>query len=317
MVHKKRLPSVSFVIPTYNAEVHLPKCLASINEQNYPRNKYEILVADGGSDDRTVEIAKRYGATVIKNKRKIAEFGGSLGMRRAKGDYVVLMGADNEIIKKDWLRKMIIPLMMDPDLFGVESYYYYKDSDSIFNKYSMVIHVADPFARSISGKIVQKKRQNYIECMIVGKATYPLGANGFVWNKRIIEEVGGYKMTFEEANMTSYILKKGYRKFARVPGYGVYHDHVSSLGDFIRKRIKIANKFLLRRREGRETWVNNTSRIKFAFCAIYCISIVGPLVEGVYCYSKTKEKYWLLHPIMCFIAVTVYIFVFVKNRIFC
>lgn len=316
-MRKKELPFVSFVIPTYNAGIHLPKCLASIDRQDYPRDKYEILIMDGGSSDRTVEIAKRCGAIIIKNKKKIAEHGGSLGMRKARGDYVVLMGADNEIIKKDWLRKMIKPLMIDPGLFGVESYYYYKSSDSIFNKYSMVIHVADPFARSISGKIVQNKKQRYIECMIVGKATYPLGANGFVWNKKIIEEVGGYKNTFEEANMTSYILKKGYRKFARVPGYGVYHDHISSFGDFIRKRIKIANKFLKRRGEGRETWVDSTSRIKFAICAVYCISFVGPSIEGVYYYFKTREKYWLLHPVMCFMAVTVYVFVFVKSRILC
>ncbi|MBU3956768.1 glycosyltransferase [Patescibacteria group bacterium] len=57
----KNLPSISVLIPTLNAASVLGKCLKSIVEQDYPKNKIEIIIAHGGSTDKTLEIAKKYG----------------------------------------------------------------------------------------------------------------------------------------------------------------------------------------------------------------------------------------------------------------
>ncbi len=51
------LSSISIVIPTYNSERVLPLCLESIKEQGYPKEKIEIIIADGGfTDDMMVLI---------------------------------------------------------------------------------------------------------------------------------------------------------------------------------------------------------------------------------------------------------------------
>jgi cellulose synthase/poly-beta-1,6-N-acetylglucosamine synthase-like glycosyltransferase len=63
---KKKFPKVSFVIPALNAENFLPSCIISIRTQHYPQNKIEILIVDGGSTDRTLEIAKKYNAVILK-----------------------------------------------------------------------------------------------------------------------------------------------------------------------------------------------------------------------------------------------------------
>jgi len=306
---------VSFIIPTLNAERYLERCLRSIRKQNYPLNEYEILVVDGGSTDKTLAIAEKYNAKIINNPFIDQESGKSLGIQKSKGKVLVLMDSDNEIVRKDWLRKMLKPLITNPNLFGVESLYYSRKGDNIFNKYCMLLHIADPFSRALASKLITNKRNGYLECSISGKSIYPLGANGFLWRKKVIEQIGLYKPKFEESNFTHYILEKGYRRFARVPGYGIYHYHIDSLRDFIKKRLKIGSKFLNRRKEKKKTWLEGVSRIKFAYAVIYCISFAGPFAEALINYVKTKEKAWFLHPIMSFISVVTYIWVYIKRKL--
>ena len=56
---------VSVVIPTYNSEKTLEKCLKSIGKQTY--GNIEIIAVDEFSEDETVEIAKSYGAKIIQD----------------------------------------------------------------------------------------------------------------------------------------------------------------------------------------------------------------------------------------------------------
>jgi succinoglycan biosynthesis protein ExoA len=49
-------PFVSVVLPVFNEERHIEACLQSVLEQDYPRDRYEVIVADGGSTDRTRDI---------------------------------------------------------------------------------------------------------------------------------------------------------------------------------------------------------------------------------------------------------------------
>ena len=52
------LPKISIVIPTLNAEAYLGQCLSSIRKQAY--SDVEVLIIDGGSKDRTADVADRY-----------------------------------------------------------------------------------------------------------------------------------------------------------------------------------------------------------------------------------------------------------------
>lgn len=309
------LPFVSFIVPTYNAEMYLDECLESIMKQKYPKNKYEILMADGGSTDKTLEIAKKYPVKIIINKERDPETGKSLAIQRSKGEIIVLMDSDNIIIKKDWLLHMVRPLLIDSSLFGVESFYFPKKGESIFNTYSMLAHIADPFSRCLAANLKAEQRKGYVEYHIPRGSVYPLGANGFLWNKRIIEEVELYKPKFEESNFSYFVMDKGYRKFARVPGYGIYHYHIRSLCEFILKRLKIGNKFLNRKEEKKRTWMEGVSSLKFFFCIVYCATFIGPLIEGIANFIRSGQRAWLLHPLMSFVSVLTYGFVFLGRKI--
>ena len=72
--HRPR-PLVSIVIPCRNERAYIAACLDSILAGDYPRDRLEILVADGQSDDGTREILARYAAgygciTLLDNPKR-------------------------------------------------------------------------------------------------------------------------------------------------------------------------------------------------------------------------------------------------------
>ena len=56
----KLFPSISIIIPTLNSARTLPKCLQSIVMQVYPRDNIEIIIADGGFTDQTLDIISEF-----------------------------------------------------------------------------------------------------------------------------------------------------------------------------------------------------------------------------------------------------------------
>jgi glycosyltransferase involved in cell wall biosynthesis len=92
----------SVIVPTLNEETYIEACLKSISRQNLPRNSYEIIVADGGSDDRTIEIARKYADRIIVSKKRGIWWGRNQGAKFAKGKYLVFIDADTRV-KEDYL----------------------------------------------------------------------------------------------------------------------------------------------------------------------------------------------------------------------
>ncbi|TGM71564.1 glycosyltransferase family 2 protein [Leptospira meyeri] len=91
-------PSVSFVIPCLNEEKTLPYVLEKLVKVKKDHSKemdIEILVSDNGSTDRSITIAKKFGARVTPAKER--GYGAALdsGIRNAKGDIIVFADADD------------------------------------------------------------------------------------------------------------------------------------------------------------------------------------------------------------------------------
>src|SRR5438105_8122615 len=100
-------PSFTFGLPALNAAGPLfERALRSIREQRYPADRVDIIVADGGSTDDTRALARAYGANVIENPNRLAEWGVKEGMNRAAGDIVVIFAADNELVDSGWLERV-------------------------------------------------------------------------------------------------------------------------------------------------------------------------------------------------------------------
>lgn len=89
---------LSIIIPTLNEEKYLPLLLKSIKRQNFITssgpaiNGYEIIVADAGSEDKTLEIAKKFNCKIVKGG--LPAKGRNEGAGAAKGDIFLFLDAD-------------------------------------------------------------------------------------------------------------------------------------------------------------------------------------------------------------------------------
>ena len=136
--------SISIVIPTYNSARTLPACLESIREQDYPGDMLEIIIADAGSSDSTVEIARQFTDKIYPNPLKTGEAGKAVGVRHATGEIIALIDSDNILPERDWLKRMAAPFA-DPEIAGTEPLYYtYRKEDGIITRYCALMGMNDP-----------------------------------------------------------------------------------------------------------------------------------------------------------------------------
>lgn len=128
---KNKKAFLSIIIPTCNEESYLPTILDCIKRQTY-RN-YEVIVADGNSKDKTVELAKCNGCRVIKEPkigRGNPGRGRNLGAKIAKGDILLFLDADVKI-GKDFLENALKELK-DRNL-QVSGCYVNTDTKNVFD----------------------------------------------------------------------------------------------------------------------------------------------------------------------------------------
>lgn len=99
-------PEVSVIIPAYNEERLLPGCLAALARQDIAPWRYEVIVADNGSSDRTREIAAAHGCRVLCDPALTVAGLRNLGARHARGGILAFVDADC-LVEPDWLRQAL------------------------------------------------------------------------------------------------------------------------------------------------------------------------------------------------------------------
>jgi len=104
----EKFPLISVIIPVYNGEKRLPKCLKSIRKQSYPQEKIEIVIVDDDSQDHTVNIAKeQFGGKIVRNGTHDPERGKSIGIEHAMGENLFFIDDDNILTHRAWLENLV------------------------------------------------------------------------------------------------------------------------------------------------------------------------------------------------------------------
>jgi cellulose synthase/poly-beta-1,6-N-acetylglucosamine synthase-like glycosyltransferase len=121
---------ISFVIPAYNEETLIKKCLDSIKKEiaTRPDVQFEIIVANNASTDHTREVALSVpGVKVVDEPHKGVAWARFAGHRASTGEIVANLDADT-IVPEGWLKTVIDEFSNDPKLIALTGPYIYYDA---------------------------------------------------------------------------------------------------------------------------------------------------------------------------------------------
>lgn len=197
-------PKISIIIPAKDEERVIGRLLDSILDQDYPRDKIEVIIVDGASKDGTYEIARSYAEkydifkVVKEDTSKGKPHGLNMGLKYVSGDIVGIFDADS-ILTPDLLRKV----------------------STVFNNKNIV---------AVQGKVISlNESQNILTSLVVleEKAWYnlimkgrerlglfiPLTGNCFFVRKNILARLGGFKEDelAEDIELSLRLYKYGYK----------------------------------------------------------------------------------------------------------
>ena len=104
-------PTISIVIPMRNEELYISDCIEGFMSQTYPSDSFNIIVVDGMSEDKSVDIVKLYqkkykNILLLDNKKKIASNGFNIGIKTSENDYVGIFSA-HSVPSKDYIEVAI------------------------------------------------------------------------------------------------------------------------------------------------------------------------------------------------------------------
>lgn len=313
-----KLPKFSFSLPVYNEEKRLGRCLESIVNQDYPKENIEILVVDGGSKDRTKEIASAFECVrLFDNAKKLADFGAKISMREATGDLFVIFAADNDLAGSDWLSSVAELFIRHKDLYAVWGRMISGEKDSPVNRYYELIQ-NDPLSF-----FVNKNLDSYIETAGIEKIKErnfyifdfdkrrPLiwGANGLVYRADAVRDlILREEFTADNDVFQMMAERYGTAKLAYSKGLNVYHHHVRDIFQWIKKwQRNYIEHYLNQRRTRNLKWICSQGFMnKLFFWTMYSFIPIFSIIHSAYLAAKNKNRYWFYHPLVNFAQALTY-----------
>jgi glycosyltransferase involved in cell wall biosynthesis len=325
-----KLPSLSILIINKNGGTKLKHCLLEISRQDYPKDLIEILVADGGSTDKSAEIAKKYGARFFDGgypeNQEARRF---VAVKEAKNEIIVWLDTDNYLPSNHWLKRMVQPLIDDSEIFATETWHYaYQKSDGAFNRYCSLFGVNDPVAfylgKADRATYYQKSWQLLGSAEDKGdyfKVSFSddlptVGCNGFLIRRNILNKVLTSPDNYFHIDVIYDLILKGYNKIAFVKN-DIIHDTSDRLANLVRKRTVYFSQHGVKQAVDRRYKVFDSSKrqdkIRLLLFLIYTVTIIKPLFDSFRGFIRKPDFAWFLHPVVCWLFLYAYGVVILKK----
>jgi glycosyltransferase involved in cell wall biosynthesis len=320
-------PKVSILIPTLNASVVLEKCLKAISEQDYPREQLEIIIADGGSKDSTLDIAKKYGARIVENKLKTGEAGKMSALREASGDLCALIDSDNYLPETAWLKKMVEPLLQNPEVVGSEPWEYtWRKEDGFIDRYCALIGMNDPLVLFLGNydrknlltdkwtevDHIEEDKENYIIAKFNNGGLPTIGANGTIFRTDFLKKYARGDYLFDIDIIALAIKELDSVKFIKVKT-GIIHAFCGSdIKKFARKQKRRIRDYLYHKKKKDRTYSweeresTNTKNNGMLLYVISCVTVLPLIYQALRGYTKKPDYAWFFHPLACEITLWEY-----------
>jgi len=311
------MAKISFVIPTLNAQLQLNSCLKSIRNQNYPQNQIEIIIADGGSTDNTLNTAKKYNPTIIKNTLKTAEAGKAVGIKKATGDFVALIDSDNILPHPNWLNQMILPFQKQSIQISEPWSFTYRKNGGFIERYSSLIGANDPYAfvcgiydrystltnNWTSLNISQNNFKDFILVKLENNHIIPtIGANGTIYRRSFLKKLNIDKYLFDIDLIQQYLNKNQYLYIAKIKTDIIHTFCESSIRKFVRKQNRRLTDYFFYQHQRQFNWTRSNF-ICIPKFIVYTLTIFPCLYHSFKGYFKKPDMAWFFHPLACLLTL--------------
>lgn len=129
-------PFISVIVPVYNDEKNIRRCIEALLNQSYPSEKYEVIIVDNGSTDRTCEIIREYPVIFLKEDTIRSSYAArNKGIQCSKGE--ILAFTDSDCIPlADWLRNGCKGMRSNSVILGVGEIRFYSHNSQM-NMYEL------------------------------------------------------------------------------------------------------------------------------------------------------------------------------------
>lgn len=206
-------PLVSIIIPNKDQSEALKKCLDSIREKTSYRN-YEIIIVENNSDEpETFAFYKKIAGEKIKIVTWEGEFNYSainnFGVRHARGDYLLLLNNDVEIINGDWLTEMLSHCQRkEVGIVGAKLYY----PDNTIQHAGIIIGIGGVAGSVFVG--LPRAFSGYLHKASIQLDLSAVTAACMLVKRSVFEQVGGLeeklKVAFNDVDFCLRVREKGY-----------------------------------------------------------------------------------------------------------
>jgi len=297
---------LSIILPTYNNEKTIGECLSSIFSQNFPKKEFEVLFIDGGSSDKTIEIAKKYPVKIIKNPYRVEEKARMMGIKKSGGEIVAFIDADNVLVGNDWMKKMVKPFKDKEVIFVDTLYYSFRKTDKIIVKYQALIGGDDPIVMYLGFysrwcyltdnwtgyPYASEDSADYLKIKLKDKNKVPaMGSNGFLVRTKIAKKF--VKNSFIHSDFVYDLISSDYNCFAKVKT-GIIHNQPKFFPNKIRRIIRrLKNEVRIKYDYG----VTRKEMAKTIICIVLVFPVLFDTIKG---FIKKPDLAWFFHPIACF-----------------
>jgi glycosyltransferase involved in cell wall biosynthesis len=319
-------PTISVVIATFNSERTIERCLNSLRTQSYPQHKIELIIADGGSTDTTREIVKKHNGQIINvpKDKQGAEYNKGYGLQYATGRFVLCIDHDNVLPHKEWLSKMLKPLLENDEVVAVEPLkYHYNKSFSLLDRYFALFGVNDPLpyylgkadrvdyihnAYNLIGKAQDKGDYFLVKFDKNNPKKIPtVGANGFLIRKSFFEKSNHSPERYFHIDINVDLVKQGYTTYAFIKD-DIIHLTNSRFFNFLKRRKKFMDQYYVKNFSARRysVYCPEDDVFKLLIFILYTITLVRPILDSIRGWLKIHDVAWFVHPFMCVSVLYIY-----------
>lgn len=311
----------SVVIATLNSESTLEMCLKSIANQSIGRENIEILVVDGGSKDRTIEIAKDYGARILHNEGKIKESAINKAIENSTGKYLIFVDSDEvignnlafEIRRKIFQEnpniKMIIPsgYIVPPDIHWINRYSSYIGDPFTLFVYNDNKRFPD-FISRIKKEFSKEDREDFI---IIDKDKLKkqdlfvdVSASATIEKNSIFNVAPNYLNDPRLFPKTFNLYVYSEYDIAILKNQPIVHYSSENISRYLKK---LKSKVIVNIHYKSQPYTGFSNRIEFLSLKAkikkylfipYSLSIIFPIIHSIILSLKNRNITFLIHPFL-------------------